>query len=94
MNKSRKLKVYSYTTPHYTNHSNNKSSSPLINGKMKVVYGGTTGKPFCLGCGTELCKPEIERRKCMICKVYIALPDDYEKHATWDSLKTIEYAEK
>ncbi len=89
MNKTYKIKSFAYT-----NHLNNKSRSPLINGKVKVIYGGTTGKPYCLACHTELCMPEIERKKCVICKMFLAFPGEYEKDFTWDEIVAQQYLEK
>ena len=71
--------------------------SVFIQGKVKVVYGGQTNKPFCMGCGLELYPPEIIRRRCMVCKISIVLPGEYivKKHASgWFNKKALEFADK
>jgi hypothetical protein len=41
------------------------------------VYQHPESKKYhCTGCSTELCPPEVERRKCMICKMPLAFAED------------------
>lgn len=50
-----------------------KDSATII---VPAYLNADTQKAHCSGCGSELCPPETERRKCMICKTPIWFKDD------------------
>lgn len=91
------------TTIHNTTISKNRLVNLPSSGPKKddatilvpVYKHPETDKFHCHGCSAELCPPEIERRKCMICKTTLMFPDDTldsiiaikkESKTSWDEL--------
>lgn len=91
------------TTSHNTTISKNRLVNLPTSGPKKddatiivpVYLHPDTKKAHCHGCSSELCPPEIDRRKCMICKATLMFPEDTlesiialkkESKTSWDEI--------